>query len=253
MSGVLQLLKCLLDADIEERTSSDMTAFHLAVQAGNIPIIKYLYETYPPDDEDNLRLYDSPASVSTIQLASRTGDPELAWLVLNKGLADKAEIGQAWNWLNSQEGKSKIHQEGQRAKYEELYNLLMSFGGLTPPMSPHAGNRRSSQFYDTKSSPPESESESDDASDSDDSAPSPQQPTPTPTPPLDERNGNPHHSIGRGRGRGYYHNGSQPHTSHYHSGQEEYRAPQHNSSERGVYRGRGKTRGYRGRGRGQAF
>lgn len=247
----------VLDADVEERTSSGLTAFHLAVQGGHTPIIKYFYNTYPPTDDDSSELYRPPSSVSALSLAVQYSEPEVAWLILNKGLASKHEIWHVWTWLNSQEGKAALAFRDGQAKVEEFSNLLMTFGDFTPPMSPRAPVsfvRNGPPHAEAAPSPSPSVSsyEGDSESVSADGAHQ-QVPTPKPSPALGERHDHPYQGRGRGRGRGNHYNPSQPRNAYTAFTPGEHRhdpdAYQHHQYHGDGARGRGIHSGYRGRSR----
>lgn len=138
----------LSDAEADERDSQEYTAFHVALEYGHLPIIRYFLDTYPPQDDDSEPvLYLSDKNVdhrSLLRLALRSGEPEVVWLVLESGLADSKAVQATWTWICSNEDEAKIifGSVGKRGKafdkekFEETKDLLVSRGGFTPPPTP---------------------------------------------------------------------------------------------------------------------
>jgi hypothetical protein len=133
-------LNYYIDADVEERDSDGLTAFHIALRIGAVPILQYFVSTYPPSDPFSDAIYDTQSSRSVLQLATESAEPEGVWIVLDKALLGdsnnrQAEIRKAWEWVNTSEGNAIFecrHSGYARIKHEEMCNLLMSFGKFSP-------------------------------------------------------------------------------------------------------------------------
>ncbi|KAG6876015.1 hypothetical protein C0992_001370 [Termitomyces sp. T32_za158] len=85
-------------AEPEERDSAGLTAFHVALQCGNIPIVTYFFEEHPPT-ADTAKIYDLPSSTSLLSLAFESLQPELVWMILDKKLANKETMTSVWGRL----------------------------------------------------------------------------------------------------------------------------------------------------------
>ncbi|KAF9265549.1 DnaJ-domain-containing protein [Marasmius fiardii PR-910] len=129
--GDLELLSWLdsHNADPDERDSEDLTAFHVAVRSGNLPIVNYFLENHSFDGEDAKEVYRSPSSsiLSTLRLAVESGSHQVVKLVLEKGLVTGQEVNDVWAWLTSA-GVGKVA--------EEIVKIVKEHGGLTPPSTP---------------------------------------------------------------------------------------------------------------------
>lgn len=156
----------LSDAEADERDSRQHTAFHVALEYGHLPILRYFLDNYPPRDRDSepvLRLLDGDASANPLLwLALKSGEPEVVWLVLESGLADNRAARNTWTWICENEGQAKkdfgsVGKQGKgfnEEKFEETKELLASRGRFTPPPTPSvqrtevppAGSRRETKI-----------------------------------------------------------------------------------------------------------
>ena len=59
-------------------------------------------------------------------------------MILDRGLATTQDIGNAWTEVTSLEGKQALLKKigNDNVKYTEIQNLLMGYGGFTPPPTP---------------------------------------------------------------------------------------------------------------------
>ncbi|KAJ7510077.1 hypothetical protein B0H11DRAFT_1174946 [Mycena galericulata] len=136
------------NADPEERDSRNLTAFHVALQSGHIPVVAYFFESYPPKDSDSNGVYNPPESKTLLSIALESHEPELVWMILDKGLATEQDINVSWTWITSAEGRSAMKKGppgGQKLKQKEekfadIMKLLMRFGGFTPPPTPSSSD-----------------------------------------------------------------------------------------------------------------
>ncbi|KAL0565866.1 hypothetical protein V5O48_016154 [Marasmius crinis-equi] len=128
--GDLELLEWLdsHNADPEERDSQNLTAFHVAVRHGQLPIMNYFLENHPPGD-DSREVYRSPlsSSLSNLRLAIESGDPQVVKLVLEQGLASSQVLNEVWTWMTS---------KGVETLPDEIAKIIMQHGGFTPPPTP---------------------------------------------------------------------------------------------------------------------
>ncbi|KAJ7271992.1 hypothetical protein B0H12DRAFT_1008394 [Mycena haematopus] len=137
-------------ADPEERDSRGLTAFHVALQCGHIPVVAYFLEEHPPKDSDGV--YEPPASKTLLSLALESHEPELVWKILDNDLATQQDINQSWAWITSTTGRSAMKKNlvqngGRKGKahddkeaFEDIMKLLMRFGGFTPPSTPSSSD-----------------------------------------------------------------------------------------------------------------
>lgn len=126
-------------ADPEERNSAGLSALHLALQHGCIPIINHFFQSYDPkQDDDHSAIYSLSPPMSLLSLALESGQPEVVWLILEKGLASTQDIGNAWTQVTSGQTNQPLFKKLPRdsVKFSEIQNLLMTFGGFTPPPTP---------------------------------------------------------------------------------------------------------------------
>ena len=130
---------------MEERTSKDHTAFHIALKHGHIEVLKYFFETYPTNDEDTKGVYSLHGPSSLLSLAIESHVPEVVWMILHNKLFQRKEIVDVWKNLSSPAGTAAFingieqHVNGPAKKKEildEVVNLIMSFGGFTHPPTP---------------------------------------------------------------------------------------------------------------------
>jgi hypothetical protein len=131
-----------LDADAEERNSSGMTAFHIALSLGKEDIVNYFLEEHPTKDSDTNAIYQSPVDKSNLVMAIHSGEPQLVYLVLENSLADPQDITDSWAWVTSAEGNATVIESVQKASPDEpekagdIVKLLMRAGNFTPPATP---------------------------------------------------------------------------------------------------------------------
>ena len=220
-----------LGADPEERNSFGLSAFHVALQHGRVQILKYFFESYDPRHEDHNAIYSLSPPKSLLSIALDSAEPEVVWMILDRGLATTQDIGNVWTEVMSLEGKQALLKKmgNDNMKYTEIQNLLMSYGGFTPPPTPKVPTQKSSPLKNqTQGSP-----------------------------------------VSRGgfhpRGRGTHRSKTTPRTAQAHSLDETpvptqngtadptCRPPENGGRGKARGRGRGRGRGYsRGRGRGRA-
>ncbi|KAF7304978.1 hypothetical protein MKEN_01212500 [Mycena kentingensis (nom. inval.)] len=139
-------------AEPEERDSRQFTAFHVALESGHVPVVAYFFETHDPKD-DSSAIYEPPASKSLLSIAVDSHEPELVWMILDKGLATEQDINQTWAWATSTRGRStmKNHPKAKDEVFADILKLLMRYGGFTPPPTPSAGD---SDEWDEKGDAP---------------------------------------------------------------------------------------------------
>lgn len=103
-SGVTVQYEVMLElgADPEERNKQGMTAFHLAMKLGQSPIVNYFIDAYPPLDYSVI--YQCFGCDNLLSLALQSRKPELVWIVLDKSLATKKELTDAWTRASSESG-----------------------------------------------------------------------------------------------------------------------------------------------------
>lgn len=136
-----------IGADPEERNSCGLSAFHVALQHGHVQILKYFFESYDPKQEDHNAIYELSPPKSLLSIALDSAEPEIVWIILDRGLATTQDIGNAWTEVSSLEGKHRLlHKMGNdsRTKFMEIQNLLMSYGGFTPPPTPKVPAQKNS-------------------------------------------------------------------------------------------------------------
>ncbi|EIM89836.1 uncharacterized protein STEHIDRAFT_118931 [Stereum hirsutum FP-91666 SS1] len=225
------------NAEADGRNSNEMTAFHVALQRGHIPIVKYFFETYPVNDSDSDPVYEPPPNRPLLLLAMESAEPEAVWLILDKKLASRKEIKASWEWLWSTTGQRLYTSSKKTGKLDEVKNILMKYGGFTAPPTPppsSASDHAPEAALDSRStaSVPSTQPEE------------PQPPTPTPG-----NKGKGKAKGGRGKRGGHQQQPSQPHIVDPPSSQPESSAGGNSRGGRG--RGRGRGRGGRGRGQGR--
>lgn len=151
-SGDLELVEWLDShgADPEEKNSQGLTAFHVALKQGHIPIVQLFLESYPPKDSDSKLIYDHSECSNLISLALESHEPEIVWIALDRKLATPEEINQALTWATSEEGLLTSIED--RDKAEDIIKLLKQHGKLggkeTQPIN--------TQTQATKASPKQS-------------------------------------------------------------------------------------------------
>lgn len=131
-------------ADLEERNSQGLTGLHLALKLGRISIVKHIVEAYPPGDSRGI--YETPKGVTLLSLAIESKEPELVWVVLENKLASPQDISKAWQKATSVSSQPKA----ESTKRSDIIELLKTYGGLTPPATPHKTKDSSKPFNDTK-------------------------------------------------------------------------------------------------------
>ncbi|KAI9570462.1 hypothetical protein HD554DRAFT_2018480 [Boletus coccyginus] len=133
-------------ADPEERNSYGLSAFHIALQHGHVQILKYFFESYDPKQEDHNAIYDISPPESLLSIALDSAEPEVVWMILDRGLATSRDIGNAWTEVTSQGGRQTLLEkvDNDSMKCTEIQNLLMSYGGFTPPPTPKVATQKSS-------------------------------------------------------------------------------------------------------------
>lgn len=134
-----------LGAEPDERNSQGLTAFHVAVQLGYIEIMKMpFFENYPPKESEHSAIYSTPKSTSVLYLALESQEPEVVWMILDQNIAKSQDISNAWtlvstgNWKAAMKKKADGNIDGE--KLDEIRQLLMTFGGFTPPPTPKVGS-----------------------------------------------------------------------------------------------------------------
>ena len=137
---------CPLGADPEERNSFGLSTCHVALHHGHVQILAFFLESYDPKQEDHNAIYDLPPPASLLSIALDSAEPEVVWMILDRGLATTQDIGKAWTKITSLEGKQTLLKKmgADGMKYTEIQNLLMSYGGFTPPPTPTAPTQASS-------------------------------------------------------------------------------------------------------------
>ncbi|THU87231.1 hypothetical protein K435DRAFT_681960 [Dendrothele bispora CBS 962.96] len=127
------------NADVEEKDANGFTAFHVALQFGRIEVLNYFFENHPLKEEESAAIYACPESGSLLMLSLQSHEPEVVWMILDKKLASSVEIREAWSWITSENGKKAMKTYSNRAsgkvaeKLNDIVQLLISFGGFTPP------------------------------------------------------------------------------------------------------------------------
>jgi hypothetical protein len=125
MDGIVQYEVIIeLGADPEERNEQGMTAFHLAMKLGHIPIVKYFFDTYPPRDSDYSAIYQCFGCDNLLSLALGSRKTELVCMVLEKGLATKNELTQAWTWASSKSGQLALRGKATASDLESADDIM---------------------------------------------------------------------------------------------------------------------------------
>jgi hypothetical protein len=69
------------------------------------------------------------------------------WMILEaKGLASSQDIGNAWTKICSIESKAKPGKPDDEEKFNDIRNLLMRYGGFSPPPTPKADAKNGPQW-----------------------------------------------------------------------------------------------------------
>lgn len=117
-------------------------------------MVTWFFNRYPPTEEDNQKIYESP-SKSLLNLAVESGEPEIVWMVLDKGLASAEELNQTWAWVTStaeadgMQWKKDRKMPEQEEKVVDIFKLLMRFGGFSPPSTPNLNQTREQPPHST--------------------------------------------------------------------------------------------------------
>ncbi|KAG9318842.1 hypothetical protein JVU11DRAFT_946 [Chiua virens] len=122
-------------ADPEERNSTVVSRF-----------LKHFFESYDPKEEDHNAIYHLLPPRSLLSIALGSAEPEVMWMILDRGLTTGQDIGNAWTEVTSLEGEHALLTKmgNDRTKYSEIQNLLMSYGGFTPPPTPKVATQEGS-------------------------------------------------------------------------------------------------------------
>lgn len=133
------LRECILirfqGADIEERNTMELNAFHIATFYGHHSIMEWFFETYSVKDDDYVDFYRTPSTTSNLALAVESSEPEAVWLILDRGLAKPKEVNAAWTavaatgWVESMLSKDRATRDPE--KLDDIRKLIMTHGGFT--------------------------------------------------------------------------------------------------------------------------
>ncbi|TDL21575.1 hypothetical protein BD410DRAFT_789696 [Rickenella mellea] len=229
------------NAEPEERDSNGLTAFHVALRRGFIPIVRYFMQNYPPKEAEFRAIYKHiNNNTNNLRLALDSREPELVWTVLENKLANQARLEEAWKWVCSPQGvramttPSTTTAKGtgggeERARYEEMRDLLMNFGNFpeSPPMQTLSvpGTERDVHSTQAKRKPSPVSTEAVTLEEVEDVE---QNPTPKSTPPPPERRERKKHErqSRMSPNRDHQHQHQYPNHPHPHSQQ-----PQHQQEE----------------------
>lgn len=103
------------------------------------------FENYSPKQEEHSAIYVAPDSVSLLLLAIESGEPEVLWMIHEQGLTTTLDIERAWTLVSTPNWKAQALKRATPAgpkrdsqKLHEIRQLLMTFGGFTPPPTPKA-------------------------------------------------------------------------------------------------------------------
>jgi hypothetical protein len=127
-----------LGADAEERNMEGLTAFHIALKHGHTSALKHFFDTYPPKEPEFKSIYKLNGSNTLLGLALESYEPEVVWMILDQGLANTQDIAKVWSRVapSSEKAPTSNKSTKRRENMEEIRNLLMTFGGFTPPNTP---------------------------------------------------------------------------------------------------------------------
>jgi hypothetical protein len=104
--------------------------------------MKPFFENYPPKESEHSGIYSMPKSTSVLRLAVESCEPEVVWMILNNGIATSRDIGNAWTWVSAGNWKTTMKKAREKVddeKLNEIRQLVMTFGGFTPPPTPNVG------------------------------------------------------------------------------------------------------------------
>jgi hypothetical protein len=169
------------------------------------------FENYPPKESEHSAIYSTPAFTSVLLLALDSQEPEVVWMILDQGIAKSQDISNAWTWVSAGNWKATVKKKAGRKvddeKLDEIRQLLMAFGGFTPPPTPKVGSEERDWEPSTNAGPVSRNGSAVPQPKKKQKAPSPQEQQSTSNSQA-QANGapNPHsrasaNSNGRGRGR----------------------------------------------------
>jgi hypothetical protein len=101
------------------------------------------FENYPPKESEHSAIYSTPKSTSVLLLALDSHEPEVVWMILDQGIAMLQDIRNAWTLVSAGNWKAatkKADGNVEGEKLDEIRQLLMTFGGFTPPPTPKVGS-----------------------------------------------------------------------------------------------------------------
>lgn len=120
-------------AELEERDSAGFTAFHVALQSGRVPVVSYFFEEHA-HNEDTANIYTPPRPTTLLSLAIDSREPELVWMILDKGLASKLEMTASWDRVtSSRENFAPKLSPKEKETIDDITRLFVHYGGFTPP------------------------------------------------------------------------------------------------------------------------
>jgi hypothetical protein len=108
---------------------------------GHLEIVNHFFETYPPKEPDSEPIYNCPECFNFLSLALDSRNPEVVWTILNRKLANSAEINKACVWANSEQGFTLL--KGSKPGVQDVENaedigkLLTRYGTFSSPAAPH--------------------------------------------------------------------------------------------------------------------
>lgn len=106
-------------------------------------MVKYFLGAYPVTDDDYKSIYRTRSTSSLLLIAVKSYEPEIVYLILENKLASTNEINQVWAWLTSGTGQDIMKHKGghpisalDAEKVADIVQLMMRFGGFSPPTTP---------------------------------------------------------------------------------------------------------------------
>ncbi|KAF8350567.1 hypothetical protein F5887DRAFT_1126209 [Amanita rubescens] len=124
-------------AEPEERDSNGFTPVHLAVREGNLSIVTYFFETYPPKDTDHTIIYNPSEGQNILAYALRSLSPQMVDLILSNHLASTQDIQEAWDWAISEGFMADINKDRtctkENGNLKDILALLLQYGDITFP------------------------------------------------------------------------------------------------------------------------
>jgi hypothetical protein len=104
------------------------------------------FDNYPPKESEHSAIYNTPNSTSLLALALDSCEPEVVWMIHDRGLATSQDINNAWTSVSAGNWKAVMKKKAASAgrvaddkKLDEIRQLLMVFGSFTPPPTPTVG------------------------------------------------------------------------------------------------------------------